>query len=969
MSRRLPVLACALALSLTAPQAVTSYAAAATQDPTQAPTATADPAPAVEQDLARLRSDAAGKLRVHRASDGTVDHVSSTSGRAMVEARGTTGAAPTATDQLARYGDAFGIDGSRSRAVVEQTLRSATGGSVVRAAQVVDGVPVFGGQVVLSLDADQGVVSVTAATTPATDVPAAAVSEARARQVALAFTAKAERTPVGGLTATGLGRRLYDPAIVHTADPGGARPVWQFSVTNGSDVRETVLVGTGRGEIALHYNDAPSLDRIVCDNHDAATVTLDQPVPACTSPARTETGAASAVDDVNEAFANLGATAATYQAVDGVDLTALIGTGTPRSLMSTVRWCFDEDTCPMQNAFWDGRQMVFGDGYAGADDVVGHELTHGYVERTAGLFALHESGALNESVADVMGEIVDHRNPPTDDDSAWTLGEDLSGGDLRSLKNPTLYGQPDRIRSALWGDGDYLAADGDGGSVHQNDGVGNKTAYLVSQGTSGLPGGTFNGQTIAIGIDNGDAGLAKTGRLWLETVKRLTSGSEYADFGLALGTTCDELASAGTGGFTSDDCVVVRKATTATELALVPTDAGAAAPEVAASCPTGSVQTLIERDDDDANGFGLSSTSSLWGRAPNSFVPSYATSGTKSLFGLNPDPGLDDPAMGDVTSAPFTVPVTTEGTYLNFHHAFVFEYDDQGHFFDGGRVIVSELLNGVWTPVTDLPWVNGPDRHVVGSTPSGFTGFGGDSYGYGSSQVDLSSLAGRRVRVAFRVEGDSDYSFLGWWIDDVRLYGCDTAALPPPAPVSPTGPTALGTRGAFTSAVVSWQPPADPGSKPITSYRLTRSDRRVVTVPGTSRSVNLTGFHTAGVQSVAIQAINGDGRVGPAGSVRLYASGTSFAAPVKAKKDKPFTITARVVKRGSAILIGSMGVVLQRKPAGQSYWSNLATGVTNARGLKSWSVRQKKATSYRVLAKGGGNLFGSTSPTRLVKKK
>ena len=71
--------------------------------------------------------------------------------------------------------------------------------------------------------------------------------------------------------------------------------------------------------------------------------------------------------------------------------------------------------------------MVFGTGYAAADDVVGHELTHGYVERTSGLFYLHQSGALNESLADTIGEIVDHRNPASDDDADWTIGEDLAG--------------------------------------------------------------------------------------------------------------------------------------------------------------------------------------------------------------------------------------------------------------------------------------------------------------------------------------------------------------------------------------------------------------------------------------------------------------------------------------------------------------------------------------------------------------
>ena len=121
-----------------------------------------------------------------------------------------------------------------------------------------------------------------------------------------------------------------------------------------------------------------------------------------------------------------------------------------KTLASTVRWCYSDQSCPFANAFWDGTQMVFGTGYAGADDVVGHELTHGYVEQTSELFSLHQSGAINESVADTIGEIVDHRNG-ADDDSAWNLGEDIPGGPIRSLQDPTLYGQPDDDQRPLQG--------------------------------------------------------------------------------------------------------------------------------------------------------------------------------------------------------------------------------------------------------------------------------------------------------------------------------------------------------------------------------------------------------------------------------------------------------------------------------------------------------------------------------------
>ena len=177
-------------------------------------------------------------------------------------------------------------------------------------------------------------------------------------------------------------------------------------------------------------------------------------MPVCLVPARTENQPPSLVGDVNDAYTNLGEASKAYSDLDGLDLTDLIGSIAPnesaKTLQSTVRWCYSgsDTACPYDNAFWDGRQMVFGAGYAGADDVVGHELTHGYVDRTSHLFSLHQSGAINESLADTIGEIVDHSNG-TDDDSAWQLGELVPGGAIRSMKDPTLFGQPDKMTSPL----------------------------------------------------------------------------------------------------------------------------------------------------------------------------------------------------------------------------------------------------------------------------------------------------------------------------------------------------------------------------------------------------------------------------------------------------------------------------------------------------------------------------------------
>ena len=135
--------------------------------------------------------------------------------------------------------------------------------------------------------------------------------------------------------------------------------------------------------------------------------------------------------------------------------------------------------------------MVYGAGFASADDVVAHELAHGVIQRTAGLIYWFQSGALNESMADVLGELVDLADGVGTDtpQSRWQLGEDLppqAGGVTRDMSDPTLYGQPDHTASELYDFAtDYL----DNGGVHTNSGVPNKAAYLVVDGTVGEPGG------------------------------------------------------------------------------------------------------------------------------------------------------------------------------------------------------------------------------------------------------------------------------------------------------------------------------------------------------------------------------------------------------------------------------------------------------------------------------------------------
>ncbi|MEM6337918.1 MAG: M4 family metallopeptidase, partial [Bacteroidota bacterium] len=140
----------------------------------------------------------------------------------------------------------------------------------------------------------------------------------------------------------------------------------------------------------------------------------------------------------------------------------------------------------MDNAFWTGRFMVYGDGattfkpLAGGLDVAAHEMSHGVIEHTAGLVYEFQSGALNESYADVFGVMVDRED--------FAVGEDVARNAraLRDIANP---GAPDLIAQQPRTMSEFFFVDpstpptpeNDNGGVHINSGITNHAAYLSIQ--------------------------------------------------------------------------------------------------------------------------------------------------------------------------------------------------------------------------------------------------------------------------------------------------------------------------------------------------------------------------------------------------------------------------------------------------------------------------------------------------------
>jgi Zn-dependent metalloprotease len=174
------------------------------------------------------------------------------------------------------------------------------------------------------------------------------------------------------------------------------------------------------------------------------------------------------------------------------------------------RWSVDDRGLPLKgtvhygqqydNAFWNGSQMVFGDGdgvvfgrFTAAVDVIGHELTHGVTQYTANLTYRGQSGALNESVSDVFGSMVkQYQLGQTADQADWLIGAGLfaptvNGVALRSMKAPgTAYDDPNLGRDPQPATmSDYLDTTEDDGGVHINSGIPNRAFYLAATGIGG----------------------------------------------------------------------------------------------------------------------------------------------------------------------------------------------------------------------------------------------------------------------------------------------------------------------------------------------------------------------------------------------------------------------------------------------------------------------------------------------------
>lgn len=179
----------------------------------------------------------------------------------------------------------------------------------------------------------------------------------------------------------------------------------------------------------------------------------------------------------------------------------------------------------LNNAFWNGQQMSYGDGdgnifirFTKSLDVVAHELTHGVISHECNLVYQGESGALNEHFADVFGILVRQwKQKHTAIKSDWLIGKDIMGpgttakslrtfGPGKAYQNDPLLGtdpQPKHMKNKYKGSADY-------GGVHINSGIPNHAFYLFARAVGG------NAWNLP-------------GAIWYEAMRKLSSNSQFAD--------------------------------------------------------------------------------------------------------------------------------------------------------------------------------------------------------------------------------------------------------------------------------------------------------------------------------------------------------------------------------------------------------------------------------------------------------
>ena len=504
-----------------------------------------------------MRDDATTSL----AGDGILRHLGAPAGTAFKVVAENSEPESIARRFLSDHAPAFGL-GADAEGLTLVHARRAGPRTYVKLRQTHAGLPVYGGTVIIQLNEAGGVEYVgnyLAREMP--QLPAPAAAKLSGSEAELAATQGGD-----GAVASRPELVWFAPSLFTLA--GAPALAWRVPVRSlrSGGGNEDVFVGAVNGAILHRLSwTCTALNRTVFDanNNGSWPPALPAPLPV---PGRVEGGPSSSVGDVNDTYNVLGDAYSFYRDKHGRNG---IG-GSDQPIVAVARVCDPDAPCPWANAQWSGLPdspitgirgvninegiLLFGSGWA-VDDVVAHEFTHGVTQFESGLHYENASGAINEAFSDIWGEFVDQTNARGNDTASvkWDVGEDLVNGRIRSMKDPLLLQDADRLGSTKFKAPAASPSGGTGGNdnggVHSNSGIINKLCFLLADGQA------FNGYSIT------GMGMDRVVRLFYEVNANLLGPSaDYCDLSVALHQAASNL------GWSASESDNLHRATLAVEI-------------------------------------------------------------------------------------------------------------------------------------------------------------------------------------------------------------------------------------------------------------------------------------------------------------------------------------------------------------------------------------------------------------------
>jgi Zn-dependent metalloprotease len=377
---------------------------------------------------------------------------------------------------------AYQSNGNENFAVKDQWIDK-LGKRHTRLEQTINGLTVYGTSMIVHANIEQGQSLVgehTASSIYAISGSLATNNDSATSLMMLNSKAKANRA---AKLAKDLGNVTSRPemAYIYLPQTGETKLAWKMEVTwdKGADFGRDIVFYDARSQelLARHaqVHSAKNTQTFTLSNQEqeAAPGTL-----LCTNSQSCGESSAQAAHDGASKVYDYYKTKFGRNGIDNNDMT----------MKSSVHLSVN-----LNNAFWNGYQMMYGDGdgvtftdLTGSFDVIGHELTHGVVQHTAGLVYQNASGALNEAFADIMGVSSDAFRRGSSQPS-WLLGADVytpntAGDALRYMNNPTQDGQSKDWYPERYPFTTAPSNQNDRGGVHLNSGIANLAYSLLVDG-------------------------------------------------------------------------------------------------------------------------------------------------------------------------------------------------------------------------------------------------------------------------------------------------------------------------------------------------------------------------------------------------------------------------------------------------------------------------------------------------------